>query len=1373
MHPAEPIFPPPSPAPSLGSRLHRTRRRLGLSRRLLLVWAVLAAALVLLRVVQPLVLDLVVQRWTAASATRPAELSTRAAAVFLDAERQADQLAAQVADELAALMPVASDNRLSSVFSRFAGRSATGGRRYTFELYDPSGRLISWSGRTVGLPEAMLARARAGERFTTTVDQALYGYLCAVRPVRRLGGAVSAILVVAEPLNIRYPVNPLFRRSAVRTAELAADLPYRTAFRFGPGLAPTGDGTRTVSAPLVALDGRTVLGFADIELPRLSGVIESVNRSLRMVRRFGAALLSLWVLAWAVQQVERRRRRWAPVWRLSAVIGLIWATRIALLALTASVLTAGPFDPGLFASRGWLGLGRSLGDLGLTALAAVGSIGYLIRVTLTELRRLEPAPSARLRWTGVALVVVGVLALVPGGRMLLMHAVVDSTLDYRDRLALVPDPALVLMQLSLLGLTASALATVALGAVLLRWGMVRDHWRGVRGAFYTAFGWLLLVALGVWERSAWLGSDGVGPREAGLTWLLGVVLASTVVVVAFHLARSARPLGRSLVTGRRLMLWALLGSALLYLGLTRELDARDRRSMLAVASRDGRTGGGYTTYALERTLELAADEPPGWTAPGADATAAFLLWARSALAEEGYDCTVRLYDPSGTLRSEFSMQALTRRRPTLPVSRLRLLDSARTLGGEPVILSGEDTAPELSVGSVGPAIGSVALYGDGGTGALIGVVLVEVYPASRDGLLVAGEIGRDSDGSPDQPVLYRYVNDTLQTPTPGMPRALPRAVRTELTRTHAPVWRLESGLRGFARQLAYVSILAPGAAPTVVAVQTPAFDLRWHIFTFLKLLLANVLLVLSGYAVWFGGRIVRGHPFRLLFREKIYLILLGIAIVPVGLISYFSRQFVLDRYDATVRAQLAEDLDIIADQTQLLLRASPDAAAVGGSGLIDDRWCAEVARDLHRDFNVFIGPKLVATSRRELYLVEFLDNRLSGSATEALLGEGQPVFFERERAGTAAYIVGYRALLDRRGRPIGAISVPTLYRQGQIDDELATTRAYLFGTFAFVFVLIVVAGSLLSARIAAPIARLNAGMRRVATGQLDQPLEEDRRDEIGDLVRTYNRMVGQLRSSQRDLARAERELAWREMARQIAHEIKNPLTPMKLMAQHLQHAWLDFRRPPLPADGEPTTPDEFGAVLDRTLGVIIEQVETLSRIATEFSSFARLPRRDFERLEVGEVVEEAADLFREQAVGITIQIERSPVPLVVLADREELRRAWINLVKNAIQAMPTGGTLTLRTARAGGGGRVEIADTGTGIAPEVLARLFEPNFSTKSEGMGLGLSIVRKTIEDIGGEITVSSEVGVGTRFTVVLPLVNRAEGEPGELPVAVSDSAR
>jgi two-component system, NtrC family, nitrogen regulation sensor histidine kinase NtrY len=283
-----------------------------------------------------------------------------------------------------------------------------------------------------------------------------------------------------------------------------------------------------------------------------------------------------------------------------------------------------------------------------------------------------------------------------------------------------------------------------------------------------------------------------------------------------------------------------------------------------------------------------------------------------------------------------------------------------------------------------------------------------------------------------------------------------------------------------------------------------------------------------------------------------------------------------------------------------------------------------------------------------------------------------------------------------------------------------------------------------SARVTRPIEKLAEGAREVAAGRWEARVQVRSRDEIGQLADAFNEMTRQLAEQRERLVQTERVAAWRELARRLAHELKNPLFPLQLTVENLQRA-------------RQQTPDQFDEVFFESTATLRAELENLKTIVSRFSDFAKMPPPEFERVDVNELVRSTVKLFEPQLapVGrppITPELyldEGLPRPQ---ADAILLRRALENLILNSLDAMPAGGTLTIRTAHRPGAVRLEVTDTGEGLTPEECARLFTPYYTNKRHGTGLGLAIVQSVVSDHNGRIEVESAPGAGATFRIELP---------------------
>jgi signal transduction histidine kinase len=550
------------------------------------------------------------------------------------------------------------------------------------------------------------------------------------------------------------------------------------------------------------------------------------------------------------------------------------------------------------------------------------------------------------------------------------------------------------------------------------------------------------------------------------------------------------------------------------------------------------------------------------------------------------------------------------------------------------------------------------------------------------------------------------------------------------------------------------------AAVSAVAVRIPAVLAFDHLYYILRLTVAGacvgaVLYLLGLYARYRRGRLPAP---RVRFRDKVLNAFLSVGVVSMVAVGVVGVQVVTGENERVIERRLHDHLNRI--EEALVLEAAPDEPVYEAALRVNvDSLAAQVGLDLH----LYRDGRLVGTSRPRLVRDRLIDERLPARVYRTLYDETYRFTAARAAIGRFTYRVGYQALSDDAGRPRVVLAVPTLAQQERIEEEQARTLAYLFGALLLLVMVVMLTALLLANALARPIAQLREGLEAVGEGRFTRVLPVDTRDEIGDLVQTFNEMRDQLAESRRKLAQQERELAWREMARQVAHEIKNPLTPMKLSIQHLRRAFEQER-----AQAGGAISERFTDGFDRITSTLIEQIEALARIANEFSSFARLPTRVPEPLDLNEVIREAVRLMREEAEeadDVTIECDLHDAPLVVEADHEELRRIYINLMKNAIQAIPDHreGRVVLRTGPMPGEGdaapaaRSTITDNGTGIPPDVREKIFQPSFSTKTSGTGLGLAIAKKTIEELDGTIGFETAEGEGTTFWIRLPLHEEA----------------
>ncbi|HHP7238938.1 ATP-binding protein [Longibacter sp.] len=1288
------------------------------------------------------------------------------------------------------------------------------------EVRAASGTLLAWQGASIPARNLTL-EGSATPLSVIATDGEVRRALSVWWPVKdgeRVIGTVRAVRLI----QFQPPVQNRYIQGFDLESEWRQLTGESVEVRFGEPPTASNASSRRVHRTLTGING-VALATVTVRPPAGERLLEVQTAVYDDLLVLWLCLFGLWLVGafwWAYRQRTRRAPRdadWpvgATAWFVLAGTGWIGLRYLMVWLdvpdrwIGASSRLAPLFDPTHLASTlGWGAL-QSTGDLLVSALFAIVAATALLDLasrarpatgTLTELAETlsetdadDPRP---LRFfLAIATASAVIMGLVLGLAQVVRRSVLDSTLDYFSRTGVLPEPLVMVVLCSLFLLAVSAvLAGTSVGWLATRLAIRHRPSNWPRGL--TTIG-ITFVVIGVIGSFYLLPlARPVVPLPVAMTFAGIVVAASTLGVVWPHG-------GVGQLTLRGLLPSVLALTLLLYPMLYTGMDAqrRDRMKGAAMSFEEGRDP--RVLYSIEQMLRssrtvlgpaLAADasgSPPraGGIAREADLqgspppvdSLASRLVRRSLLASlTTYEASLVYVSADGIPRWRYTASGV-RARQTSPrdsdwetFQQLLSLYRIRSATG-PLVEQLEGSIAGQRVGSLLYAglIPVPEIDGDAEPAADArgsGWILVRAEPRS---LLPGAGTGVPAVLLPDGSYSDLYAELSLAEFRNGtLARSLGRDFgrarlqsRLRSSLNDAPVqWESES-VRG-ARYLTlyrHTSALVESAGvpaadrERTIAVRIPAVLAFDHLYYILRLTIAGLFVTSIFYLLGLYGRYNRGllpAP-TVRFRDKVLSAFLAVGVVSMIAVGVVGVQVVTSENERVIERRLHDHLNRV--EETLALEARPGEMMYRVAQRIDlDSLAARVGLDLR----LYDGAQLKGTSRARLVRDRLVDGRLPIGVYRALYEETYRFTTAPSYVGSFQYVVGYQALPGEDGVPRVVLAVPTLAQQERIEEEQARTLAYLFGALLILVVVVMLTALLLANALARPIAQLREGLEAVGEGRFARVLPVNTRDEIGDLVRTFNEMREQLRESRRKLAQQERELAWREMARQVAHEIKNPLTPMKLSIQHLRRA---YQREHPSGDG---ARGEFSDMFERITGTLIEQIEALARIANEFSSFARLPTRVLEPMDLNEVIEEAARLMREEASEVDIDLDLDDNALVVNADREELRRLFINLIKNAMQAIPShrDGEIVITTRPDPGEGdalpavRCTIEDNGTGIPESLRGKIFQPNFSTKTSGTGLGLAIARKSIEELDGKIDFSTVEGEGTVFRIRLPLAEEA----------------
>jgi signal transduction histidine kinase len=510
-----------------------------------------------------------------------------------------------------------------------------------------------------------------------------------------------------------------------------------------------------------------------------------------------------------------------------------------------------------------------------------------------------------------------------------------------------------------------------------------------------------------------------------------------------------------------------------------------------------------------------------------------------------------------------------------------------------------------------------------------------------------------------------------------------------------------------------------------------------YIFAFNFLLLAIVYL--------FSTVGILKPAFNWNFKNRIQYTMVGVLFMTFALICSGTIYFIIQQYRDkhndnlrnTMRSVYIELLHKLEYEEDLQNWSSDDYYNL-------DELLRKFSNVFYTDINLYDRDgNLLATSRVEIFDRQLLSRRMNRLVYENMTTGSASEYIHDEHIGEMKYISAYVPLMNSENRFLAYLNLPYFTQSGALTQDVTNLVMAVINIYLILLLVILLVSVFLADRITQPLRMIQSRIAQVSLSKENEMIQYDRSDEIRGLVEEYNYMVRELEKSAHLLAQSERESAWREMAKQIAHEIKNPLTPMKLNVQHLQRTIEAGKDDP--------------EMVERISATLIEQIDSLSAIANEFSDFAKMPRARNERINLVTRLKNLLQLFENSDKSmITLDLGEHK-KVFVFADNEQLMRVFINLVKNGLQSIPDNrsGKIDIKLeVTENKKVRIHFRDNGKGIPDSIKDRLFQPNFTTKSAGMGMGLAISYNIIRSLGGKIWFETELDKGSTFFLELPLV-------------------
>ena len=515
----------------------------------------------------------------------------------------------------------------------------------------------------------------------------------------------------------------------------------------------------------------------------------------------------------------------------------------------------------------------------------------------------------------------------------------------------------------------------------------------------------------------------------------------------------------------------------------------------------------------------------------------------------------------------------------------------------------------------------------------------------------------------------------------------------------------------------------------------------------MQVFLAVIILLYQLYISYFTMGLAEGKFQGLTLRKRVHFSMLAVIMLSFIIIGTVTIIFFTNQYRGSNENKLKTTMQLAKHSIQDYLKQEN---GYDSNNIFDsvcrstkfNEYLANLGTSQSIDINIFNGhADLLSASRDEIYTKGLLSKKMRPDAFYELNTSGKSIEIQVEKVAGLSYLSAYEPLRDEYGYTLGYINIPFFSSEKDLNFQLSNIVVTLINLYAFIFLL----SSMITIFITRWITRtFNMISKQFAMLNLqrNERIKWPYNDEIGVLVDEYNKMVNKVEENAAMLAQSERERAWREMARQVAHEIKNPLTPMKLNIQFLQQAMRNDK-------------PNIKEITDKVANSIVEQINNLSYIASEFSNFATMPVAKQEEIGLVDLLNKSAELYLNEA-KIRVTIHTTEQELFVLSDHSQLLRVFTNLLENAQQAIPEDrqGVIEVALIEEDGNAIISVKDNGKGIPDDIAENIFQPYFTTKSSGTGLGLAMTRKIIEFWKGQIWFETVENEGTTFFIRLPLI-------------------
>ncbi len=1342
----------------------------------------------------------IMNNWESISGDKKNEIHANCLDLFYSYQNQVSQFSYKLSK----------DRKLSAAFTNQNSRKTYEAlyeeenlKDFNVELYNGRLELFLFSGRQINPDVLELRKALAGERFSAIKEIGIYTYVVVFDPLRNDLGIIEGVLVTSGLLDINYEIQGRFFRNTGIKRLIYDRYHIDVEFEFA-NLPSNSSKLDTAAGEFSSIDLKNINDqvIGRIIIPNLdqSSYLLNVIGKFNNLIGFLLFVLNVVLIYWVIAAVSKTDYIFL---KILLTAGALISSRYIWIAMNfpGQLLTemgSEIFSPVHYASGIGYGMAKSLGELLITSLVILFISLYSLILIIRFYK--DESNKKHKMWVIVAVssaaAVISTLVINYYG-VIIQSLIFDSTIKFIDKTDIfsLNQPELVTVRMIILFFS-SALILVQVACALTATKFLNPHLiynKFTRKNSSLIFFMLLILVNLVIEFM---------PMQIELALKLNLRVLILVLSGLFTLYLQRQfPIVREyrFVNVVNFSLVLLACAIFVPAILLNKITSLENRYLEKAAKEISQQSSDKISFLISSTLEDISDD----TQIESDlkdknkvSKLAFNIWAKSKFYEEDLNSAVFVLDTAKKLVSDFNINPSELLSDSVVSFSLKNIDNKRD---EEAVSESTETDEEPETLDFSTVMNSMQLEASGVIqnkdlkfysaimplekpdlknskfNKIIGYIIIAAgYDAknflTQSNLGIFNNFTRDNilNKLTSNPVITEFseselVGSSNKDISKSLVKSLDafrESVKDKIDKSSLRYDEFENEF--FKSYYVLTTIKNANSVNTekiyIVSVKVNDFSLNtFFFFRYLLFIVLIYILILTFYLIYKGFTYLLDTEsvkfMKFGFREKLFVSFMLASVIPIVILAIYTREFVNEKNEDSSKNQLISDLRIVDQYVKNKLSAeslksdrNPKKESGGTFVNLFDKGFTES----DKNFNFYLKTRLAATTSEQLYKSDLLDTRISGNAYYNIVLLKKDYYSENQKIGDDfTFIVGYKPIYDSYNNLLGIISTQTVFKQSEINQELTESLVYILGPYFAAVILLVFIVNFLSYRISNPILKLQKATEQLSKGNIDIQVKSNSKDEIGELVKSFNRMIRELQRSRFELKKAEREGAWRDIARQVAHEIKNPLTPMKLAMQHLYYAYTHGS-------------NDFKSIIQTTNKLIIEQVETLNRIATEFSNFAKLPSRNYELLNMNELLSDVVKLMNTNN-SISLKLVEKGSNEMVMADKDEIKRALINIIKNSMQAIDEkeslngNGKICIESSNVNGYYKITIADNGVGMDDETLNKLFEPYFSTKSSGMGLGLVITKKILDDMNAVISVKSNIETGTEVEIKFKIVEHS----------------